>query len=269
MKMSVIEELGVIGLSALLEEQPHERLALRVGRSVVFAFAGDSAQRRVSILRRSDFKVVVRVRSIVQQQARDSDGVVTGGSGWESSVTKVQEGRPELLAIANIPPPQRAARLGCGSGPFLQDAPDLFQIAAHDSSMNAVERNFRLVREDAQGCTAPSSVGGWTAGQDRIRTSILQKQVRQFCCPVIIEGAGFKLFFERWPARETAFQRERELDVAQSGLGGGLGKGALKTLAGFSVVRPQGFEPALGFLLQIFEGAGAKKLSVHGNLPSV
>src|SRR5215831_10135285 len=59
MKVDVIEELYVIGLSASIKKQLHECFALRVGRSVVFAFAGDAAQRRVPILRGSGFKVIV------------------------------------------------------------------------------------------------------------------------------------------------------------------------------------------------------------------
>jgi hypothetical protein len=74
---------------ASFQEQSRERLALRVRWGVVLAISDDPAERSVAVLMRSGFEVIVRVRPMVQQQARDGDGIVAGCGYRKSSVAQV------------------------------------------------------------------------------------------------------------------------------------------------------------------------------------
>src|SRR5262245_60381818 len=112
-----------------------------------------------------------------------------------------------------------------------------------------------MMRQQSQRVSAATCVSSGAFGENWIAAGVLQEQVGQLIARFVEKCLSFELVLEHQPARKSAFQRQRMLYVAQARVDRSVGICAFETGARFLVVRTQGFEPALCFFLQVFEGA--------------
>ncbi len=235
------------GSAPPLQQQLRERLALRVRRCIVLAFAGDSAQRCIAGWMCADLEKVIRVRAVVQQDAGNGDRVVAGRCERKSSVAHVEQRRPQLLAFTNLPPSNWAAGFDGRSGPLGQNALDFFQIPAHYSRVNAVARDLRIPVQHAQRRPPARRMSRGTVGEDWIGARVCQKRRHERRVAFGGGRAFVDLSFERGPPRQTVLERERPLYIAQRGNGGSTGKRSVESSARVRGVCAQCAEPPLRF----------------------
>jgi hypothetical protein len=275
-KVDVVDDLDVVRLSAALQEQPHECVALRVRKPVFFTFADDSDQRSVATV--ASHEIRVRIGASIEQCACDGNGVVACRGQWKSREAEKQERLPIFRTVVpeQIAGAPAAGAIVAGRGSFLycrprvvrQYALDLFQVAADNRCVETVVHHFgkpfqnthRGVSRHAMRGAAPDMVVG---------AGVLEKALDRIRCLRVRACVASDLVLERRPTGETVLQRKRALYVAQGGHSGGIRQCSLETSARFFDIRAKRFEPTLRFPLQVLEGAPRRELPGHGHLPPV